>query len=143
IGAKVEVLAGPTWQRREIQAGGGYLSQSPALAHFGLADRPLADVVRLLWPGGVLQAEMDVPAGQRVDEAELDRKGSSCPLLFAWNGDKYGFVTVFLGVGGLGLWVGPGVYGKPQPEEYVKIEPNQLAPRDGAYMIQVLENLEE
>jgi len=143
VGTKIEALAGPTWQRREVQAGAGYLSQSPPMAHFGLGGRTLADVVRLLWPGGVLQAEMDVPAGQRVDEAELDRKGSSCPLLFAWNGDKYGFVTDFLGVGGLGLWQGPGVYGRPQPEEYVKIEPNQLAARDGAYMIQVLENLEE
>ncbi len=143
IGTKIEALAGPTWQRREVQAGAGYLSQSPPTAHFGLGGRSLADVVRLLWPGGVLQAEMDVPAGQRVDETELDRKGSSCPLLFAWNGNKYGFVTDFLGVGGLGLWTAPGVYGTPQPEEYVKVEPSQLAPRDGAYVIQVLENLEE
>jgi len=143
IGTKVEVLAGPAWQRRETQAGGGYLSQSPPAAHFGLGDRMLADVVRLLWPGGVLQSEMDVPAGQRVEEAELDRKGSSCPLLFAWNGRKYGFVTDFLGVGGLGMWMAPGVYGSPEPEEYVKIEPDQLAPQDGAYQVQALENLEE
>src|SRR5881628_2801186 len=105
--------------------------------------RALADVVRLLWPGGVLQAEMDVPAGQRVEETEIDRKGSSCPLLFAWNGTRYGFVTDVLGVGGLGLWTAPGVYGTPFPQEYVKIEPDRLAPRDGAYMIQMLENLEE
>ncbi|HKB07468.1 MAG TPA: FG-GAP-like repeat-containing protein [Candidatus Polarisedimenticolia bacterium] len=143
IGTRIEALAGPTWQRREVQAGGGYLSQSPPIAHFGLGERSLADVLRLLWPGGVLQAEMDVPAGQRVDETELDRKGSSCPLLFAWNGNKYGFVTDLLGVGGLGLWTAPGLYGEPQPEEYVKIEPGQLAPRDGSLVIQVLENLEE
>ncbi len=143
VGARVEVLAGPTWQRREVQAGAGYLSQSPATTHFGLNGRSLADVVRLLWPGGVLQAEMDVPAGQRVDETELDRKGSSCPLLFAWNGTRYDFVTDVLGVGGLGLWTAPGVYGTPFPEEYVKIESDRLAPRDGAYMIQMLENLEE
>jgi hypothetical protein len=143
IGTKIEVLAGPTWQRREVQAGGGYLSQSPPSAHFGLGGRALADVVRLLWPGGVLQSELDVPAGQRVEENELDRKGSSCPVLFAWNGRKYGFVTDFLGVGGLGLWMAPGVYGTPQPEEYVKIEPDGLAPTDGAYQLQVMENLEE
>jgi len=143
IGAKIEVLAGPTWQRREVQAGGGYLSQSPPVAHFGLGERGVADVVRLIWPGGVLQSELDVPAGQRVEENELDRKGSSCPLLFAWNGRRYGFVTDFLGVGGLGLWTAPGVYGTPQPEEYVKIEPDALLPTDGAYRLQLIENLEE
>jgi Flp pilus assembly protein TadD len=143
IGAKIEVLAGPTWQRREVQAGGGYLSQSPPVAHFGLGERGVADVVRLIWPGGVLQSELDVPAGQRVEENELDRKGSSCPLLFAWNGRRYGFVTDFLGVGGLGMWMAPGVYGTPQPEEYVKIEPDALLPTDGAYRLQLLENLEE
>ena len=143
IGTKVEVQAGPVWQRREVQAGGGYLSQSPTVTHFGLGGRALADIVRLLWPGGVLQAEMDVPAGQKVEEAELDRKGSSCPILFAWNGGKYAFLTDVLGGGGLGMWTGPGVYGPPAPEEYVKIEPDQLAPRDGAYTLQLLENLEE
>ncbi len=143
IGAKVDVQSGAMWQRREVQAGGGYLSQSPAALHFGLGDRGVADFVRLLWPGGVLQSEMDVPAGQRVEQAELDRKGSSCPLLFAWNGGKYTFVTDFLGVGGLGMWMAPGVYGQPDPDEYVKIEPDRLLPRDGAYYLQVVENLEE
>ena len=143
VGAKVEVQAGALWQRREVQAGAGYLSQSPPLAHFGLGNRSVADFVRLVWPGGVLQSEMDVPAGQRVEETELDRKGSSCPLLFAWNGGKYGFVTDFLGVGGLGMWMAPGVYGRPDPEEYVKLEPDQLRPKDGGYLLQVMENLEE
>jgi hypothetical protein len=143
IGARVEVQAGSLWQRREVQAGAGYLSQSPPAVHFGLRDRRIADVVRLLWPGGVLQSELDVPAGQLTEQAELDRKGSSCPLLFAWNGSKHGFVTDFLGVGGLGMWMAPGVYGQPDPDEYVKIEADQLQPRDGAYILQVMENLEE
>ncbi len=143
IGTKVEVQAGPAWQRREVQAGSGYLSQSAGAVHFGLGKRRIADFVRLVWPGGVLQSEMDIAAGQRVEMVELDRKGSSCPLLFAWNGMKHVFVTDFLGVGGLGLWLAPDVYGKPDPEEYVKIEPDQLAPRDGAYYFQVMENLEE
>jgi Flp pilus assembly protein TadD len=143
VGAKIDVQTGALWQRREIQAGSGYLSQSPAAAHFGLGDRTMADFVRLVWPGGVLQSELDVPAGQTAQEAELDRKGSSCPLLFAWNGGRYTFVTDFLGTGGIGMWMAPGVYGQPDPDEYVKIEPDQLLPRDGGYLLQVVENLEE
>ncbi len=143
IGTRIEVQSGARWQRRESAAGSGYLSQSPAAVHVGLADRVMADFVRLLWPGGVLQSELDVPAGQTMEAGELDRKGSSCPLLFAWNGGRYGFVTDILGVGGVGLWTAPGIYGRPDPEEYVKIEPGQLAPRDGGYILQVVENLEE
>jgi len=143
IGSKVEVQSGPDWTRREVYAGSGYLSSGPATLHFGLGAHALADVVRLLWPGGVLQAELDVPAGERLEPQELDRKGSSCPLLFAWNGIKYGFVTDFLGVGGLGLWTAPDSYGQPVPDESIKIEPTQLAPNDGAYLLQIVENLEE
>ena len=41
IGTKIEVQAGAFWQRREVQAGSGYLSQSPATAHFGSRAAPL------------------------------------------------------------------------------------------------------
>jgi tetratricopeptide (TPR) repeat protein len=143
VGAKVEVQSGPVWQRREIQAGSGYLSSAAVPAHFGLGGRALVDVVRLLWPGGVIQAELDVPAGAPIAPQELDRKGSSCPLLFSWDGAKYVFVADALGVGGLGLWLAPGKYGMPVPDEYVKVEAPQLQPLDGAYLFQVLENLEE
>jgi Tfp pilus assembly protein PilF len=143
VGTKIEVQSGAFWQRREVRAGSGYLSQSPPLVHFGLRDRGVSDVVRLLWPGGVLQAELDVPGDQGVEQVELDRKGSSCPLLFTWDGGRYRFVGDFLAVGGLGLWLAPGVYGRPDPDEYVKIEPGQLLPLDGAYYLQVVENLEE
>ncbi len=143
IGTRVEAQTGALWQRREVQATSGYLAQSPAQVHFGLRDRGIADFVRLLWPGGVLQAELDVPAGQPLEPVELDRKGSSCPALFAWNGGKYAFVNDIVGTGGIGMWMAPGVYGTPDPDEYVKIGPGQLLPLDGGYYLQVLENLEE
>ncbi|HYV86897.1 MAG TPA: FG-GAP-like repeat-containing protein [Patescibacteria group bacterium] len=143
VGSKVEMQSGPDWARREVYAGSGFLSSGPATVHFGLGAHGIADVVRVLWPGGVLQAEMDVPSGERLEPQELDRKGSSCPLLFAWNGVKYGFITDFLGVGGLGLWTAPGAYGQPVPDESIRIGPDQLIPSDGAYLLQVVENLEE
>jgi len=143
VGTKIEFQAGPAWQRREVTAGSGYLSSSAAPLHAGLGARPVADVVRLLWPGGVLQAELDVPSGQRLEPQEIDRKGSSCPLLFAWDGATYRFVTDVLGVGGLGMWLAPGKYGMPVPDESLLISAPQLQPLDGAYYFQVLENLEE
>jgi len=143
VGTKIEVQAGPAWQRREVTAGSGYLSSSAVPVHAGLGSRSLADVVRLLWPGGVLQAELDVSAGQRIEPQELDRKGSSCPLLFAWDGGSWRFITDILGVGGLGLWLAPGKYGTPVPDESLLITAKDLQPLEGAYYFQVLENLEE
>ncbi len=143
VGTKVEVHAGAEWQRREVRLGDGYLSQEPDTLLFGLGGRKLVDFVRLIWPGGVLQSEMEVSAGQTFSVSELDRKGSSCPILFAWNGGKFGFITDFLGVSGLGFLTRPGVYGQPDPDEYLKIEAEQLKEREGYYLLQVLENLEE
>jgi len=142
-GTKVEVHAGSDFQRREARIGNGYLTQEPGTLLFGLGSRKLVDFVRLIWPGGVLQSELEVSAGQTLELSELDRKGSSCPILFAWNGRRYGFITDFLGVGGLGFLIKPGIYGPPDPDEYLKIEAEQLKEREGYYLLQILENLEE
>ena len=143
VGTKVETHAGSRFQRREVRLGGGYLSQEPASLLFGLGGNDQVDFVRLLWPGGVLQSELEVGARSSVDITELDRKGSSCPLLFAWDGGRNRFITDFLGTGGLGFLMRPGVYGAPDPDEYIKIEAKQLAPKAEYYVVQVLENLEE
>ena len=74
---------------------------------FGLGTRKRADVVRVLWPAGILQAEADAPPnGDSI--TELDRKPSSCPFLYTWNGSRFEFVTDFLGGGEMGYWVGTG-----------------------------------
>ena len=143
VGTKVETHAGSRFQRREIRLGGGYLSQEPASLLFGLGRSDQVDFVRLLWPGGVLQSELEVSARSTLDITELDRKGSSCPLLFAWDGGRNRFITDFLGTGGLGFLMRPGVYGTPDPDEYIKIEGKQLAAKGEYYVLQVLENLEE
>jgi hypothetical protein len=139
IGAKVDVRAGSLRQRLESS------SASPAVAPadlvFGLGRRGRADVVRVLWPSGILQAETSITAPMLV--SELDRKPSSCPFLFAWNGRAFGFVTDFLGGGEMGYWEGPGVRNTPDPDEYVRIRGDQLQPKDGRYELRVTNELEE
>src|SRR6185503_4277760 len=49
VGTKVEVKAGRLWQKEEITAGSGYLSQSSLIPHFGLGTHGRVDTVRLLW----------------------------------------------------------------------------------------------
>jgi len=54
----------------------------------GLGPEKRAELVRLLWPTGVPQDEINLSAKKTHTIAELDRRGSSCPVLFAWNGPR-------------------------------------------------------
>ncbi|HTF62433.1 MAG TPA: hypothetical protein VK638_06930 [Edaphobacter sp.] len=60
----------------------------------------------MLWPTGVPQDEIDVAAGKLLLQ-ELDRRGSSCPVLFAWDGKKYQFVSDVIGAAVVGHWMSP------------------------------------
>jgi Tfp pilus assembly protein PilF len=139
VGASVEVRAGSLRQKIETSA------STPAVAPtdivFGLGRRQAADAVRVLWPAGILQAETN-PAGP-ITITELDRKPSSCPFLFAWNGSRFEFVTDFLGGGELGYWISPSTWNRPDADEYVRIHGDLLQPRNGRYEIVVTNELEE
>ena len=144
IGSKIEIRAGSLRQRLETASTSPAVE--PADAIFGLGARTEADVIRVLWPSGVLQAETDVapPAGTRtVAITELNRKPSSCPFLFTWNGTRFEFVTDFMGGGEMGDYLAASVWNQPDPDEYVRIGPNQLKPRDGRYELRVTNELEE
>jgi hypothetical protein len=78
-----------------------------------------------------------------VKVEELDRKGTSCPILYAWNGSEYGFVTDFLGGSAVGYLSAPGKYAVPDSDEFVKIRHDQLRPRNGRLSLQMVNQLEE
>ncbi|MCP3997137.1 MAG: cytochrome c biogenesis factor, partial [bacterium] len=102
-----------------------------------------ADYVRLSWSDAVLQSEMEVASDQIWRIAKMQRKPSSCPILFAWDGERFAFITDFLGVGGVGFFTAPGVYGPPDPTEDIRIPPELIAPREGRYHLRITEPLEE
>src|SRR5581483_10368919 len=105
--------------------------QSSLPIELGLGKNAQADVIRIRWPDGVVQAELDVAAGPVVRVTETNRKGTSCPVLFAWDGRRYRFVTDFLGAGALGELGPDGSPRPPRPEESLKLEPDALAPDGG------------
>jgi tetratricopeptide (TPR) repeat protein len=143
IGSKVEVRAGGLWQKVEIGANCGYLSQGTSEVIFGLGARKTIDAIRILWPTGVLQAEMDPAANALVKINQVDRKGTSCPILYAWNGSSYEFVTDFLGGSAFGSLVAPGRYNATDTDEYILVTSSQLKARDGSYSIKMNNQLEE
>ncbi len=143
IGAKVEVKANRLWQKIELLSGFGYLSQSPPEAIMGLGPHRAADVVRILWPSGVLQSEIDIAANRTEAINELDRRGTSCPLLYAWNGREFAFVTDFLGGCAIGYLTAPGSFNYPDTDEYIRVTGEQLVERDGYFSIKMNNQLEE
>ena len=129
---------------------------APADLIFGLGNRAGADAIRVLWPSGVVQAEsaggtvpgnpipvVPPPLPSIVTVEELNRKPSSCPFLYTWNGERFEFVTDFLGGGEMGYWERPGTYNRPDPIEFVRIRQEQLREKDGRYDIRVTNELEE
>src|SRR3981081_1971246 len=121
IGTKVEVFSGGNRQKFEIYGSNGYLGQNSTDIVVGLGDAKEADIVRMLWPTGVLQDEIQVAGDKQQNFLEIDRRGSSCPTLFVWNGERYEFVADMLGAGVVGHWVGPNQRDIPRPVEYIKI----------------------
>ena len=107
IGTKVEVFSGGNRQKFEIAGSNGYLGQNSTDIVVGLGDSKEADIVRMLWPTGVLQDEIQIAGDKQQNFLEIDRRGSSCPTLFVWNGERYEFVADMLGAGVVGHWVGP------------------------------------
>jgi len=121
IGTKVEVFSGGNRQKFEIYGSNGYLGQNSPYLTVGLGDSRDADIVRMLWPTGVLQDEIGIAGDKQQDMMEIDRRGSSCPTLFVWNGKRYQFVADMLGAGVVGHWVGPDQRDIPRPVEWIKI----------------------
>src|SRR5215831_9475917 len=121
IGTKVEVFSGGNRQKFEIQGANGYLGQNSTDIVVGLGESKEADIVRLLWPSGVLQDEIQIVGDKQQNLIEIDRRGSSCPTLFAWDGERYRFVADMLGAGVVGHWIGPNQRDVPRPVEYIKI----------------------
>jgi tetratricopeptide (TPR) repeat protein len=129
IGTKVEVFSGGNRQKFEIAGSNGYLGQNSTDIVVGLGDSKEADIVRMLWPTGVLEDETQVAGDKQQNFLEIDRRGSSCPTLFVWNGERYEFVADMLGAGVVGHWVGPGQRDIPRPVEYIKIKGSGIRPR--------------
>jgi hypothetical protein len=135
------------WQKFEVAGAGGYLSQGSTEIVAGLGQATKADVVRLLWPTGVPQDEIDIDATKlpqgELALKELDRRGSSCPTLFAWDGQKYQFVSDVIGAAVVGHWVSPTATNQNDPDEWIKVDGDQLRARNGLLSLRFGEPMEE
>ena len=147
IGTKVEVFSDGIRQKFEVYGSSGYLGQNSPYLTIGLGQAKVADVVRMTWPTGVLQDEIEVAANMPQTFTEMDRRGSSCPTLFAWDGHEYQLVGDMLGAGVVGHWMAANE-GKVErniarPTESIKLGRTALREKDGQLSFRFMEPLEE
>ena len=143
IGAKVEIFADGQWQKWELAGASGYQTQAPPQILVGLGKAENVDLLRILWPTGVLQDEIDLPHTQVIAMKEADRRGSSCPVLFAWDGHKYRMITDVIGAGVVGHWFTPTRRNIPNPGEWIKVDGDRLAAVNGKLSLRFIEPMEE
>jgi tetratricopeptide (TPR) repeat protein len=133
IGGELETRSGLLVQKQVID--------SPTI-HVGLGTRTTVDVMRIVWPNGVLQADFDQGVDQPI-VAQQRLKGS-CPWVFADDGSGMRFVTDFLWRSPLGLRINAvDTAGVTQTEDRVKIRGDQLVARNGAYDVRITAELWE
>ncbi len=143
VGTRYLVHAGSLTIIDEIRprAGGGPSVHGPIT--LGLANFTQLDGLRIRWADNMIQGEVGLAASQLHMVREVRRKTLSCPVLFTWNGSRYEYVCDFLGGGGLGYLLRPGVYNPPDPDEVLRITGRQLQPVDGTLRIAIAEPMDE
>jgi hypothetical protein len=133
IGSLVEVKAGNYYN--EVVVTG-----SPIRVFAGNLAK--VDVVRVTWPNAVIQNWIELATDMAIEVRESERLATSCPLLYAWNGRRYVFVTDVLGMAPLGELAPDGTRIKPFPEEFVRL-PGDLQAQNGQYVFQLTDELRE
>ncbi|TWU18202.1 FG-GAP-like repeat-containing protein [Allorhodopirellula heiligendammensis] len=132
IGSVLEARFGPHYRARIVT--------SPS-THFGIDGFDQADSIRAILPNGLTQTIRNPPVDMLVEE-EQTLKGS-CPYLYAFDGEKFRFVTDCLWAAPLGLQVADGIVAKDRPWEYLKIDGRHIQPRGGSYEFRLTEELWE
>ena len=143
IGTKVEVQAGAIWQKFETTAASSLLGSHAGEILAGVGQATEVDVVRLLWPTGVVQDEVQLAANAPHKIQQIDRRGSSCPILFSWNGSRFEFISDTIGPAVIGHWVAPGEYDTPDTDEFVKVDGSKVRVKDGVLSFHFTEPMEE
>jgi hypothetical protein len=133
LGGEVDVQAGLLFQKQPITG---------PMLNFGLGEHHTANVTRIVWPNGEVQAEFQLRSNQVVIARQ--RLKGSCPWVFAYDGQAMRFITDFLWRSPLGLRINAqDTANVMTTEDWVKLRGDQLIPRDGVYDLRITAELWE
>lgn len=127
----------------ELRRGDQYVPQivTGQVTHFGLGPQPQVERVRIVWANGFPQNIIAPETDAHICDQKLLL--GSCPYLYTWNGEEFVFATDLCWAAPLGLKFADDVYAPSRAWEYLKVDGDQLQPRDGSYQLQVTEELWE
>lgn len=94
-------------------------------------------------PGVMIEAEARNGDPLDVLIRQIHRVDGSCPLLYAWNGERFEFITDVLCSSPLGLDLGGHQRAMPNPDDAVTVRGDQLRDQDGRYLLRLTEELRE
>jgi hypothetical protein len=134
VGAVVEIKAGALYQKKTYAG-------VPLV--FGLRSNMEVDTVRITWPNGLVQNEIKQTTGKGFFYKEKARLSGSCPMIFAWDGSHFRFITDVLGVAPLGASSGVGQYFPVNHREHILIAGDALKSLDSDYDLRITEELRE
>lgn len=134
IGGEMEVRSGLLYQKQLI---------SSPIVHFGLGEYEEAQMLRIIWPNGSVQAEFaELGMGSTIFNEQI-LKGS-CPWLFSHDGEEMQFVTDILWRSPLGLRINAQeTAGVVQTLDRVKIPSEMIEAEDGVYKLRITAELWE
>ncbi|MEX2602411.1 MAG: FG-GAP-like repeat-containing protein [Balneolaceae bacterium] len=134
IGGQMEVRSGLLYQKQLINT---------PIVHFGLGEYEEAEMLRIIWPNGSVQAEFaELGMGSTIFNQQI-LKGS-CPWLFAHDGHEMHFITDILWRSPLGLRINAQeTAGVAQTLDRVRIPGERLNPRNGLYDLRITAELWE
>lgn len=134
IGGEIEARSGVQYTKQPI---------NDPWVHVGLGTHEEAEMVRIIWPNGSVQAEFAELGYDSKIMNEQILKGS-CPWVFTHNGEEMEFVTDFLWRTALGLRINAqGDASVIHSIDWIKINGNQLKPKDGYYDVRITADLWE
>ncbi|MFN8741690.1 MAG: FG-GAP-like repeat-containing protein [Pirellula sp.] len=132
VGSMIEIKSNGTYQAQAVRG---------TRTRFGLGPKNQADIARVIWTNGIPNNIFNVDS--RVTVFDQQNLGGSCPYLYAWNGERFEFVTDCLWAAPIGLQFAAGVTAPTRDWEYLKIDGQLLKPKDDSYVLQITEELWE
>lgn len=136
LGIRVEVASESFRVHRTVQS---------LPIEIGVGSRERIEALTARWfdlPYNIVDVTVDSTQSLEVPEPILPT--GSCPYLYAWDGQRFRFVSDILGSAPVGLRISDTVFAAADPHEFVWIGDDALfPPRDGHYVVQLTEELRE
>ena len=84
IGTRIKVTAGEMTQERQLTSGDGFMASNQRQVQFGMADRAVAESIKVMWPSGGTTELSNVPTDSTLIVVEGDRRA----VVTDQNGDR-------------------------------------------------------